>query len=113
MYLYEKDTQKWLHYIRHYETISVLDKLPDRPIRILEVGGGDGYIASIFSGLGYEIISTDISPRQPSVFPVQKMSADHLDFPNQTFDIVFCLLFSPGAPTTNVLPDSERDRPKV
>ncbi len=88
-YTYQKDFQEWLHFVRYEEIISVLDFLPDPPLKILEIGGGDGYIALLFSKNGYVITSTDIAPRYPASFPVQETSADHLEFPNCTFDVIF------------------------
>jgi len=87
-YIYEKNVQDWLHFIRHQETIPILKLLPDGS-KILEIGGGDGYIASLFSKNGHVVTSTDIVPRYPSLFPVQEMSADDLAFSNNTFDIIF------------------------
>ena len=87
-YIYQRDTQEWLHYKRSQETSSVL-LLLEPPLKILEIGGGDGYIASIFSKEGYDITTIDLDPRFPSVFPVEKMSADHLIYPDHTFDVIF------------------------
>lgn len=88
-YTYQKDVQDWLHFIRHQETVSCLELLPDGPLKILEIGGGDGYIASLLSKNGYVVISTDIAPRYPASCHVQKMSADHLEFSKHTFDVIF------------------------
>jgi len=87
-YDYKKDIQEWLHFIRYQETIPVLKLLPDGS-KILEIGGGDGYIASMFSKEGHDITSIDLNPRFPSSFPVEKMSADHLIYPEQSFDVIF------------------------
>lgn len=88
-YTYSKNIQKWLHFVRYQETVSCLKLLPEPPLKILEIGGGDGYIASIFSEYGYDITSIDIQPRYPTSFPVQKMNADYLIFPENTFDVIF------------------------
>ena len=88
-YTYSKNAQKWLHFIRYEETISCLELLPEPPLKILEIGAGDGYIASIFSGLGYNITSIDNQPRYPSSFPVKKMNAEQIIFPENTYDIIF------------------------
>ncbi|MBC8489678.1 MAG: class I SAM-dependent methyltransferase [Bacteroidetes bacterium] len=89
IYIYQKGIQEWLHFKRFQETASILESLSDSPLKILEIGGGDGYIASIFSKEGHDIFSMDLQPRYPSSFQVKQMSAEHLIFPKNTFDIIF------------------------
>ena len=82
--------QGWLHFIRSEEANMVLKYFPEgENLKILEIGGGDGYIASIFSDNGYAVTSIDIKPRFPQSFPVQKVSRSKLAFPDKTFDIIF------------------------
>ena len=90
-YVYEdKSLQNWLHFIRHEEAIAAMKLFPTgNHLKILEIGGGDGYIASIFAERGYIVTSIDISPRYPQHFPVQEVAGDKLSFPDENFDIVF------------------------
>lgn len=81
---------EWLHLMRNDEFNIALKKFPKRKdIKILELGGGDGYIAKCIREENYEIISTDINPRFPSMFPVKKIKEGKLDFPPETFDLIF------------------------
>jgi len=81
---------QWLHYMRHAELNIALKKIPQKKdIKILELGGGDGYIAKCLADKGYDIISLDINPKFPSMFPVKKIKDEELDFPNEMFDLIF------------------------
>jgi ubiquinone/menaquinone biosynthesis C-methylase UbiE len=76
--------------MRHDELNVALKKFPKKKdIKILELGGGDGYIAKCLTDKGYNIISTDINPKFPSMFPVRKITDGKLDFPSETFDLIF------------------------
>jgi len=75
--------------MRHAELNIALKKIPQKKdIKILELGGGDGYIAKCLADKGYDIISLDINPKFPSMFPVKKIKDEELDFPNEMFDFV-------------------------
>lgn len=81
---------QWLHYMRHAELDIALKKIPKKKdIKILELGGGDGYIAKCLADKGYDIISLDINPKFPSMFPVRKIKDEKLDFPTEMFDLIF------------------------
>ena len=81
---------QWLHYMRRVELDTALMFFPKKKnIKILELGGGDGYIAKCLADKGYNIISLDISPKFPLIFPVKKIKGENLDFPSETFDLVF------------------------
>lgn len=56
--------------------------LPPAPVRVLEIGAGDGAVAEVLRGAGYDV--TAIDPRgEPPVLPV---SLDMLDRPAEHFD---------------------------
>ena len=80
---------QWLHYMRHDEEGVLKEFSKKKNIKILELGGDDGYIAKCLADKGYNIISTDISPKFPSIFPVTKIKDEELDFPSETFDLIF------------------------
>jgi|TARA_B110000495_G_C22898326_1_gene524147 SAM-dependent methyltransferase len=81
---------KWLHLMRQDELNVALKKFPKgKNIKILELGGGDGYIAKCLAEQNYDIISTDINPKFPSMFPVRKIIDEKLDFSPETFDLIF------------------------
>jgi SAM-dependent methyltransferase len=56
--------------------------------RILEVGGGDGYQASIIAGWGHQVESIDIEPSN-TYFPVKQYDGEHIPFGASTFDVIF------------------------
>jgi ubiquinone/menaquinone biosynthesis C-methylase UbiE len=58
-------------------------------MRILELGGGNGYQASLLAGLGVEIKSIDIAPKNNGYFPVDIYDGQHIPFPDACFDAVF------------------------
>lgn len=60
----------------------------DEPHCVLEVGGGDGYIASLVREAGFEIRSTDPKPREPLRHPVEVMSASRLPFDDGSVDAI-------------------------
>lgn len=81
---------EWLHYLRKEELWDVMKIFPTpENIRILELGGGDGYQAKLISEKGYDVISLDINPRHPLEFPVKKIDGKNISFPSETFDLVF------------------------
>ncbi|MDM3639082.1 methyltransferase domain-containing protein, partial [Proteus mirabilis] len=40
---------------------QLLTQLPDRPLRILDAGGGEGYFSRLLAKLGHQIILCDLS----------------------------------------------------
>jgi len=86
----EKDDVQWLHFIRNIELETILKFLPKDKIKILEVGGGDGYIAKKIFELGYDVTSIDVQPRndEDSFFKVDKCDTKKLSFDSETFDLV-------------------------
>ena len=90
------DELEWLHYVRHNE-LKIINKIlcSYKNPKILEIGGGDGFQAKEINDNGFSIISVDIEPRFPQFYPVEKIDDVKLNFPDETFDIVF---------TSHVLP---------
>ena len=86
----------WVHYLREQELIYLeqifniymrsknLDKL-----KILEIGSGDGYMASVLKKKSWNIIASDPNPRKPMKTYVYRMKGDNILFPNDYFDIIF------------------------
>lgn len=61
-------------------------------MRVLELGGGDGYQASIIHGWGCEVFAIDVPSRrrrEPRYHPVIDYDGAHLPFADGTFDCVF------------------------
>jgi len=90
-YVYtDENALRWLHYIRKIELDTAVKFFPTKKnIRILEIGGGEGYLAKCISDLGYDVTSIDMNPRLPQNFPVEKVDASKLNFQSQFFDLVF------------------------
>ncbi len=80
----------WVHFIRNAELETILKKIPvKKNIKILEIGGGDGFMANKIHQCGYEIISIDEIPKQPQYFPVIVGNATKLNYESEKFDIIF------------------------
>lgn len=95
----EKKSIDWWNYVRHKELEPALEFFPkEKNIKILEIGGGNGYQAKKISEMGYDIISIDISPKNPQYYPVQKVDSPNIPFPSESFDLIF---------TSHVLPHLE------
>lgn len=61
-------------------------------IRVLEIGGGTGYQASLIASTGAAVDSIDVVEPQPGVeiyFPVRIYMGKVLPFPDDYFDVVF------------------------
>lgn len=81
---------EWIHYIRKEELLNVINNFPTpENSKILELGGGDGFLAKVISEKGYNIISLDINPRHPLEFPVKKIDGKNIPFTSDTFDLIF------------------------
>lgn len=80
----------WSHYLKDAELALILPFISsNKSIKILEIGGGDGYQAHNLSKKGFNVISIDVSPRHPQYFDVKKTNSSSLDFPDEYFDIVY------------------------
>ncbi|MEW5886685.1 MAG: class I SAM-dependent methyltransferase [Pseudomonadota bacterium] len=60
---------------------------PER--RVLEIGGGSGYQASLIASTGAAVESIDVAPGTETHFPVRLYGGGALPFPDQYFDVVF------------------------
>ena len=86
----ENDNILWWQKIRNDELSTALDIFPtSKNLKILEIGGRDGYQAEIISKNGYNITSIDIDPIYPQFYPVQKGTIDQLKFQENSFDIIY------------------------
>jgi SAM-dependent methyltransferase len=80
----------WWQLIRNGELATALDFFPnEKNLKILEIGGRDGYQAEIISKKGYNVTSIDINPLFPQFHPVQKGNINKLNFREKSFDIIF------------------------
>ena len=73
--------------------------LPERRLKILDVGTGAGFFAAILAKLGHEVVGIDMSSKMlreaaknlrelKLSADFRKMNAQSLDFPDETFDAV-------------------------
>lgn len=80
-----------LHRIRAAELESLLEWLmPD--MRVLELGGGDGFQAGVLSSRVSELVSIDIGDRpeyDKTYYDVQEYDGRSIPFPDSSFDLVF------------------------
>jgi SAM-dependent methyltransferase len=80
-----------LEWLRQIELENARRFLPPHG-RVLEIGGGSGFQASLLASWGYDVVSIDIAPAAPgarSFFPVQSYDGIHIPFPDASFDFVF------------------------
>lgn len=85
-----KEDVDWLHFIRNAELETALKFFPvEKDVRILEIGGGDGFLAKKIHDHGYEILSIDQSPKHPQYFPVTIGDATKIGFESEKFDMIF------------------------
>lgn len=81
----------YLERLRGYELERVRDCFEPKS-RVLEVGGANGYQASVIASWGCDVISIDVADRPPSPIiyhPVHDYDGQRLPFPDRTFDLVF------------------------
>lgn len=82
---------EFLHEIREFEYLRILEQLPTGA-RILEVGGGTGYQALRLQQAGFDVVSIDLAGSIYSdklVFPVQPYDGRNFPFEDKSFDVVF------------------------
>ena len=88
--------QEWLHHLRTNELEMMIKNIPSKESKILEVGGGDGFIASSLADRGFNITSVDLNPRYPQSFPVWQGDGTKMGFSDESFDAII---------TVHVLPN--------
>jgi SAM-dependent methyltransferase len=72
----------WRHYVRQNEIAPVVEILNGS---VLEIGGGDGFLAETLNTNCRSVVSIDVEPKSPKVQPG---NAEHMEFPNASFDVV-------------------------
>lgn len=88
--------QRHVQDIRHADIIELQGRF--RPgMRVLEVGGGNGYQSKVIAEWGCEVSSIDIAPpsrHEPVFYPVQLYDGRLIPFSDHTFDVVYtsCVL---------------------
>lgn len=88
---YLKDMQGYLETLRRAE-LDLVKPYFKPGLRVLELGGGSGYQASVISSWGCEVLSIDIPQRSASqkyYYPVQDYDGQNIPFDSIDFDIVF------------------------
>jgi SAM-dependent methyltransferase len=63
--------------------------LPPSPVRVLEIGAGDGALARELRRAGYDVVAIDPAPGGPDVLPV---ALDVFDAPSASFDAAVAVL---------------------
>jgi SAM-dependent methyltransferase len=107
---------------RHLER-KILSRMQKRPLRILDLGAGNGWLSYRLSLLGHQPVAVDIltnnrdglgaaahyAAHLPSMFPRVQASVDHLPFPNAIFDLaIFNASFHYSADYTRTLAEALR-----
>lgn len=83
---------RWQNWVRQQEFDAVKPWLKQKLVdqaRVLEVGGGNGLLAGRLAEMGFDVISIDPEPREPSFFPVRKGDCAKLEFEDGSFDVIF------------------------
>ena len=86
----DENDDKWFKHIRKLELNAAIKFFPEnKKIKILEIGGKNGYQAKYISDMGYDITSIDIKPMEPLYFPVKKVQGSKLEFLDKSFDLIY------------------------
>jgi len=78
--------------VRQQELETLKDRLQppaEGSGKLLEIGGGNGFGAKCLAEMGFEVVSIDPKPCEPSHFPVQAGDARDLQFADNSFDVIF------------------------
>lgn len=83
----------WLRFLRGEDAEIFVSEIGLRadgeaPQRVLEIGSGDGYVASLLIEAGCDVTCTDPAPRLPAYCRVEPVKASRLPFPDGSFDAV-------------------------
>ncbi|HUT31517.1 MAG TPA: methyltransferase domain-containing protein [Sedimentisphaerales bacterium] len=84
--------RKWLTWLRGQELAALKEWLAPKAAqqaRLLEMGGGDGFLAQRLAEMGFQVVSIDPEPRSPAYFAVAKGDCTKLEFEDNSFDVIF------------------------
>ena len=86
----DENNIQWDKHIRKLELDSALRFFPkNKKVKILEIGGKNGHQAKYISDMGYDITSIDVKPLEPLYFSVKKVVGSKLEFPDESFDVIY------------------------
>lgn len=83
--------ERHLERLRRHE-IEIVQDWFQPGMRVLDLGGGSGFQASVLASRGCEVLSIDLADRPPSphvYYPVQAYDGHHIPAPDASFDVVF------------------------
>lgn len=78
-----------LNEIRDAELDAALESFPPPPARVLEIGAGSGWQASLLESRGYEVDAVDIDCSEARHHTVLPYDGVRLPFGDDSFDVVF------------------------
>ena len=84
-----KGENNYLHSLRAAELERALEALKGREGQLLEIGGGDGFQASLLARRFASVESVDVVVPKHTCFPVRLYDGCRLPFPDDSFDVVF------------------------
>lgn len=84
----------WTHYLRRFEIDFIITFIrnidsENKESKILEIGCGDGYGASILRKDNLNVKATDPTPRHPLQTEVICMEVENLKFKDDYFDVIY------------------------
>lgn len=79
---------EWRTYLQENEITIIQSLLPHSKIKILEIGGGDGFKSMKLHSMGYDISCVDEEPWDYTYYPVEKIINNHIPHISKTFDVV-------------------------
>lgn len=83
---------EWTNWVRDQELESLKDWIKpseNGANKLLEIGGGNGFLAKRLYEIGFNVVSIDPKPRQPSWFPVHEGDCCNMEFEDESFDVIF------------------------
>jgi ubiquinone/menaquinone biosynthesis C-methylase UbiE len=87
-----RNVDRWTNWLRQQEFDAVKKWfITANPAKtsVLEIGGGNGFLAKCISDMGFAVVSIDPQPREPSYSPVRAGDSTSLEFEDKSFDIIF------------------------